>query len=416
MRIRTILALSAAFFLFGGLAIGGFVLEQKRGTETSVRWVSDTARSVAGNHHAPAVGTIDGQPFVYAPVSGDTDTDGCALIALNGTTGDRDWDHSIPAPHCTIHSVADPTVADYDSDSDREVLVATTEDRLTAHDPRSGVVEFAYDLTSYGYTKPLVRDITGDERPEILVVDVNGTVAVARADGTTVWRRHLDSAVWAQPSVADFDGNGRLETAVATGGSRELHLFGHDGTPVWSSPVTFESSIAWMAKGQATEDAAREIVVATANGGRVAAVDGTGTRLWERDLGSFAAVHAVVDGDDDGTAEVYAVTDTGTLSSLTATNGTTEWQTKLTTADVQMMPPPAAGDVDGDGSLELVAPTNDGLVALVDPTSGDIVSTYERNAPVFTHPTLADVDGDGDVEAFVMYGRGRVVALDFERV
>jgi hypothetical protein len=77
-----------------------------------------------------------------------------------------------------------------------------------------------------------------------------------------------------------------------------------------------------------------------------------------------------------------------------------------------MMPPPSVGDVDGDGEPELVAVAHDGIVSLVDPRTGAISSTYEREDVIFTNPTLADVDGDGDVEVFVMYGRGRVVAFD----
>ena len=192
-------------------------------------------------------------------------------------------------------------------------------------------------------------------------------------------------------------------------------MFEHDGRSAWETPVSFGSSITWMATGQANDDSAAEIVIATARGGLVAMVDGDANIVWERDLGSFAAVNAVVDGDGDGSAEVYAVVKDGTLYSLAADDGTTKWTTTLTTADVQMMPPPSVGDVDGDGTVELVAPTNDGIVSVVDPRSGEIVSTYEREDAIYTHPTLADIDGDGDVEAFVMYGRGRVVAFDFDR-
>jgi len=179
--------------------------------------------------------------------------------------------------------------------------------------------------------------------------------------------------------------------------------------------VTFDSSITWMTTGQADSDVASEIVVATALDGTVAMVDGDSTVLWERDLSTFAAVHGVADGDEDGTEEVYAVAANGGLYSLDAESGRTEWRTRLTNADVQMMPPPAVGDVDGDGSPELVAPTNDGTLSLVDPTTGEVSAAYEREVPIYTHPTIADIDDDGDVEALVMYGDGRVVALDFGR-
>jgi outer membrane protein assembly factor BamB len=411
VRRRTLVAVAVLFCALGGVAVAGFVADDGRGADVRVTWVSETARESSGNHHAPAATGAHGGA-VYAPVSGLTGTDGCALVALDAATGAERWRHRIPPPDCTIHSVADPTVADYDADGTAEVLAATTETELVAYDPESRAVELEYDLASYGYTRPVVADVAGDDRPEIVVVDVRGTVSVVRANGTTVWRRRLDSTINGQPRVADFDGDGSPEVAVGTGSPGRLSLFESDGTQTWDAPASIGGSITWLTTGQADGDAAPELVAATASDGVVAMVDGDGTVDWTRDLGSFAAVHAVVDGDGDGSAEVYATARDGTLHSLDAGTGTTEWVTTLTTADVQMMPPPAAGDVDGDGRLELVAPTNDGRVSLVDAESGAVVSTYERDDAIYTHPTLADVDGDGDVEAFVIYSRGRVVAFD----
>jgi outer membrane protein assembly factor BamB len=147
----------------------------------------------------------------------------------------------------------------------------------------------------------------------------------------------------------------------------------------------------------------------------VTAFDGaSGETDWSRDIGAFAAVHALGDGDGDGEQEVYATARDGVLRALNAETGETEWTTTLTTADVQMTPPPAMGDVDGDGDPELVAPSNDGVVNVVDPADGSVLATHEREATINTHPDLADTDDDGDPEAFVMYADGRVAGFDFE--
>jgi len=82
---------------------------------------------------------------------------------------------------------------------------------------------------------------------------------------------------------------------------------------------------------------------------------------------------------------------------------------------VQMMPPPNLGDLDGDGSSELLAAGNDGSVTVLDPATGDVLSSYARDVPIYTHATLADSDGDGASEAYVTYADGRVVRLDYER-
>jgi outer membrane protein assembly factor BamB len=110
---------------------------------------------------------------------------------------------------------------------------------------------------------------------------------------------------------------------------------------------------------------------------------------------------------------VYATARDGELRSLDAATGETEWTTALTAADVQMAPPPSLGDLDGDGDPELVAVTNDGIVRVLDPGTGSVLATYERDASVYTHATLADLDADGRAEVYVPYGDGRVVALVF---
>lgn len=402
--------------VLGGLVVaatGGFGDGPGSSAGLSHRWTSDTGREIQGNHHAVAAGRTGNGSLVFAPVSGRADASGCALVGLDGASGAKRWRHPVPDADCAIHSVADPTLADYDDDGTREVVAATTERAVVAFDARTGAEELRIDLPFYGYTQPVVADVTGDGDTEIIAVDVRGSVVVADANGSVVWTRRLDSFTWGQPTVADVDGDGADELVVAVADG-SVYLFEGDGSTAWRLDGPFDSSVTWMATGQADEDPAVEVVVATV-GGAVAMVDGGGTEptvRWRREFGGTAAVHAFGDGDGDGTAEVYATARDGELRSLDAGDGTVEWSTTLTTADVQMMPPPALGDVDGDGRPELAAATNDGVVALVDPRTGEVLDSYEREVPIFAPPTLADVDADGAAEVFVIYGDGRVVAFD----
>ncbi|WP_435181409.1 PQQ-binding-like beta-propeller repeat protein [Halorussus sp. AFM4] len=411
MRLRTVVVILGV--LVGLLGVVAFGLGAFGGETVTLttEWVSETGREVTANHHAVAAGRPQDQGMVYAPVSGRSDTTQCALYGLYAVNGTTAWQYQVPAANCTIHSVADPTLADYDSDGTVEVLAGTTEQAVIAFHPTTGAVEFRHNLSSYGYTKPVVADFVGDDAKEIIVVDAHGSVYVLRPNGSVVWSKQLGRYTWGQPAVADFDGDGESELAVGIGGEGDLYLFEQNGTIAWRRTDPFGGSITWMTTGQADEDTAKEIVTATPAGG-VTMFDGKrGTVEWEHDFGRFAAVHAFGDGDGDGSPEVYAVARDGKLRSIAAGSGEIEWTTTLTTADVQMMPPPSLADVDGDDSPELVAVTNDGTAAVVNPTTGDVLAHYERDVPIFTHPILADVDRDGRAEAFVMYGDGRVVAL-----
>jgi outer membrane protein assembly factor BamB len=417
MRLRTVLVAIFVTTVLAGAVVFGLTTNSGSSGTLTERWTSDTARSILGNHHAPAAGRIAGSGVVFAPTSGQANTTECRLVALRATNASKLWRYQVPPVNCTIHSSADPAIADYDDDGAKEVLATTTEDVVVAFDARTGAQELRTNLSDYGYTQPIVADLTGDRTKEIVVVDVRGKVFVLRPNGTTAWTKELSSYTNAQPAVADFDADGGNELAVGLVSDGSLYLLDGDGTQQWKRTAPFDSSITWMTSGQADGDPAIEVIAAT-NGGTVAAVDGSnGTVEWQRDLGGLAAVHAFGDGDRDGDPEVYAVAEDGKLRSLNASDGSVEWETTLTSADVPMTPPPSMGDVDGDGKPAIVAVTNDGIVSVVDPNSGTVLATYEREGevPIYTHPTVADTDRDGTAEIYVIYGDGRVVALSYRK-
>lgn len=413
MRARTAVGILLVLVALGAAAIVGLGLVDGPGSSLSLssKWVSDTGRDVNANHHSVAVGEVDGEAMVFAPVSGRSDTADCGLYAFyaNGT---RAWEYPVPPGNCTIHAVADATTGDVDGDGRLEALTATTEQALHAFDAETGASRFRHELTSYGYSQPVVADLTGDGANEVIVVDAFGTVFVLEPDGTEIWSDRLDAYTWGQPSVADFDGDGDNELAVGVGGNGTLVLYEADGTEAWSRTSGIEGGITWLTTGQADDDPAIEIAVATPRGG-VHLIDGAdGTTQWQHDFDAFAAVHAFGDGDGDGDPDIYATARDGVLRAIHAESGDIKWTTTLTTDRVQMMPPPVFGDIDDDGARDLVVASNDGIVFVVDPASGDIRTQYERDAPIYTNPVTADIDGDGSDEIIVMYGDGRVVVLD----
>ncbi len=412
MRFATGAVLLVIVAVLAGVGVVAFAGDD--GGTLSERWVSDTGRDMKGNHHAPAAATIGNRSFVFAPISDQGNGTGCGLFALDGSNGSVVWRHQVPPANCTIHAVADPTVADFDGDGTKEVLASSTEERVTAYDARSGEESMRHQLDDYGYTQPVVANLAPDSGRETAVVDVKGRLSLVRADGTALWSRNLEGMAWAQPAAADFDADGDTELVVGVAppdGGRVVLIDGNNTTEWQTDDI--DASILWMGSGQADDDPAIEISVATSDG-EIVVLDGAdGSVEWRRSVGDLAAVHDISDGDGDGNPEVYAVSKEGTLFALQATDGDIEWKTSLTTG-TQMTPPPVVADVDGDDETELVAATNDGKVTVVAPDSGNVLATYERSVPIYTHPTVADLDGDGAEEIYVIYGDGRVVALLYE--
>ena len=404
-RPRTVVALLALVVALGG--VGAFALASS-GPGLTERWVSDTESTVQGNHHAVAAARIDGRGVVFAPIGGRGGGSGCALVAIDAG-GETLWRDPVPASNCTIHAVADPTVADWTGGASPEVIAATTERRVAAHDPLTGEETFSFPLNDYGYTRPVVADATGDGEPNLVLTDVRGTVFVLDSNGE-VWNRSFGSYTWAQPAVLDADGDGVPEVLAGFDDGHVRSFDGASGHIEWNRSMG--GPVTWLTVGE-DENGSVTAIAATSDG-RVVAVDGaTGAVEWSRDFGRLAAVGPFGDADGDGVVEVYATARDGDLRSLDAATGETEWTTTLTGADVQMTPPPSLGDLDGDGEPELVAVTNDGIVRVLDPGTGGVRATYERDASVYTHATLADLNDDGRAEVYVPYGDGRVVALEF---
>lgn len=416
LGLGVLVLLAGCFGFLGGASTPGSLEED---------WLSDTERDIEGNHHAVAAARIDGQPMVFAPVSGHAHSEetaadghqhshaqGCALIGLDGASGTQKWTNPTTERACTIHAVADPTVADVDGDGDVEVVAATTEERGTVSDPITGFIQSTADLSAYGFTRPLVEDFLagGGDGVEIAVVDVRGQVVVLRGNSPQ-WTHQLPGNVQAQPRAADLDDDPQRELIVGTMTGSVVAL--DPGTGERWNRTLEDTSVTWLTVGQADDDPETEVAAATYDG-RVVMLDDDGSVLWERDLGRLAAVDAFVDGDGDGAAELYATNRTGVVTAFSA-NGSVEWRRDVVEdEETQMTPPPVVGDVSGDGAPELVVADNTGDVTVLDPASGEVLATYERDVPVWTHPTLADLDGDGADEILVMYGDGRVARLSYE--
>lgn len=202
---------------------------------------------------------------------------------LNGE-GEVRWRDTIQKEECTVHAVSDPTIADFDQDGWPEVLAATSEKSLVAYNITSGEKELRHNLTSFGYSKPIVDNLTADNGPETIVVDLLGGVFVLRPNGDTVWQRKLGDARVRQPAVKDYDADGEPELAVGQL-SGPMTLLEHNGTTAWRTNISKSVSTRWMTSGQLDNDPAVEIGVATFTG-HVVTLDGAnGTIEWTRDLG-----------------------------------------------------------------------------------------------------------------------------------
>jgi hypothetical protein len=282
-------------------------------------------------------------------------------------------------------------------------------------------------LDADGATSPAFADIDGDGVDELVIGDGNGYVHAMKPDGSEVtgWPAHTAALtlptgnpifehryaalLLGTPAVADVDGDGWPEISVADT-SGYLHLFGHDGKERSGFPVKGVASFSEEPGCQlgglpacddyTTNDVRDDIntvyraftampsvgdldkstpgleLVAGSNDGHVYAWHADGTRVtgWPVLLRDPAKVQAV----DPVTHKVTFKPDAGV-----------HFGRKMVTI-------PTLADLDGDGSLEVVANVNE---------------EYEEapNASDFPDPTLeavAQVNPPGNTRVYALHGDG----------
>lgn len=409
MQLRTVAVVAALLAVLGGVALFGVAVS---GGALEEAWVSDTPRDNERNHHPVGVGP-DGSvvvaPVAEVPVSGESLPPGaCALVRLDPADGSVEWRVAVPSDRCFTHALTQPAVDDIDGDGGLEVAVGSTENAVVVYDAADGTERWRVDTPTYGYGRPAVADLLDAPGKELVASDIEGNVVAIRANGSVAWRTALEGTVWDRvsvydsPRVEDLDGDGRRDVLVGSGSG--VAVLNPDGEVRWHRNET-----ATYVATDRLGDGVTTTVFTSGHDGIRAYAGGDGELKWERDL-SNARIESTMTVDDRPVvvAGVYG----GDVVALDAATGDVVWRTNVVNEDV-IVPPPAVADVDGDGTAEVVAVANDGTVAVLDAAAGSELAAYERAVPIWTAAVPGDFDGDGAAELLVTYGDGRVVALEY---
>ena len=368
-------------------------------------------------------------------------------LVLEGASGVlHQWSRQAFTPAGT------PVVADLEGDGRVEVVVQTaTREVLCLQAPGEGGGEprLRWQVPGYGQTNNapyhwglVAADVDGDGRREVLAAreaaSGNASLVALAADGSIRWQTEFVGFDGSMPiwnfsglsywSVGYFRSNEYMDVFASLrrgklGSEVGFLLDGRSGEIVWESngfTLPEDGSGRSLgghpsAAGDVDGDGLEELVVMWPD--RLHIIDGvTGTAqvvrqaygytnglnpLFESDSFVGYAFPAVVDLFGDGLPELLWG-HCGYLNAVLAGDGQRIWQTPYrNNTEVQSLM--GVGDSNGDGSVELLASTADG-VRLFQAADGAVLLEFDDGVRAHTDVVSGDVDGDGRDE--FLFGSG----------
>lgn len=199
-------------------------------------------------HSTPALADLDGdgRPEVIAGAGlfyEGPATRGTTLVALRGD-GSRLWGYQARS-----QIIGAPTVADVNGDGRPEVAFDDYGGNVYLLNANGGLLWFNAGVTPQApngsgadFAAPVLADVTGDGRPEVIASDSNWHVkAFDATTGAVVADTGTTFPVWGSPAVGDIDGDGTNEvvagSAVGNGPGGSLpDLAGAGRLYVWKTP------------------------------------------------------------------------------------------------------------------------------------------------------------------------------------
>jgi len=340
-------------------SLGGKI-EAYSGSSHKLIWEYRPTLKTSGFASSPLAIDLSGDkvPEIIAP-----SVDGL-VYAVDGLLGRKFW---ISEKKIVNGATTSPLASDFDHEGSIDIAIAGADGHIYFFDGDRGLLlkRSVYTSLPIVATPALVR-INDDDIMDVVVTTGDG--GIYTIDGKRkwqIWKYLSKEAISTSPIIANADADKEDEIVVITDGGNLLVFDLSDPNPrasyqlkieVWDTPVAADI----------TRDGIDEIIIPCR----------------------------------DGTVRVFDLYSRNFL-----------WKTKVASPDDKILSPVLA-DISGDGIPDVFCVSHsDGAVRVIDGDRGRILTAEKLGVSVSVPPSLGDVDGDGTLDIVVVSDLGDLFAL-----
>lgn len=342
---------------------------------------------------SPAIADLDGDclpEVIFASTSSNAgaDVQPGVLRALRGSDGVQLW----AATSIAVSLASHPAVADIDHDFHPEIVVSNQFGNRLLCFGNDGTLRWESDpVEPIGLGGPSIADLNGDGLAEIVI----GRQALS-SEGHLLWTgtggRGQNYASSPLSAVADITGDGTVE--IVAGNT----AYSSTGATLWTAACPD----GYPAIGPVDDDPMPEI--ALASGSTLRLLKANGSIVWSVPIGAAGGLLSppcLVDLTGDGRCEIVV----SNSNSVRAFGGDgTELWVQSNHADPSSLSGCTAADVNGDGWSEILIRDHDAF-SVIDHGGWELHRLPMTSGTGTETPVVADLDGDGDIEVVVPSNR-----------
>jgi outer membrane protein assembly factor BamB len=341
-----------------------------------------------------------------------------------------------------------------DDDRFHDFVVGTKNGTLIAVNGSTGTEIFRQEFGKSFY-EPVIHDIYGDKKSEIIILFEDGEISVYSTDLVQLWQYSADSRISALPLLIDVNKDKTEDVVFVTLDMEVITLDGKTGFEIWRF-FDAESEIIYPPVGlHLNSDRVKDVVFSTTNGFLYALDGKTGWGLWRRELydkpagppvvgdldsdnqldiisltrngiltgygmegkplftlelgGNYHVPPSIGDTDGDGKDEIVIIDEEGTIRVIEGATRREKW--KFETEEGFTAGRIVLTDMDGGGGMDVVVSTASGILFVLNGERGKAMAQKNSGSKVFTTPIVYDVNRDGKEEILVSSVKGEILAL-----